>query len=214
MFEYKRFTGGLVAALLLAAALAGCGGAQAPGGSGVKAPVIAQKDKEAPASSTPAVQPQGPGPTAPAPATPPPQPATNPTQAAPAPPGTQTLNFSTLQKGAYSGLTDRKVVLITDEPAWRSNWQQVSARMVPLPDAPVLDFAGQSVVVASLGEKNTGGYSVEVTGVELVNGKLKVTVHESKPGPGAMVTQALTQPYHIVRIPKVPAGTTVDVVWQ
>jgi hypothetical protein len=124
------------------------------------------------------------------------------------------LSFNTLQRGAYSGVTERKVVLVTDEAAWKSNWQQISARQVPAPDAPALDFAGQSVIVASLGEKNTGGYSVEVTGVELMGGKLKVTVRETKPGPGTFVTQALTQPYHVVRIPKVPAGTTVEVVWQ
>jgi hypothetical protein len=206
MRKCKRYA----AALLLAAALAGCGGAQAPGSSSVKAPVIAEKDKEAPAAPLP----QGP---VPAPATPPSQPAnpgTNPVQTAPAPPANQALSFSTLEKGAYSGVTERKVVLVTDDAAWKSNWQQISARQVPAPAAPALDFAGQSVIVASLGEKNTGGYSVEVTGVELVGSKLKVTVRESKPGPGQFVTQALTQPYQVVRIPKVPAGTTVEVVWQ
>jgi hypothetical protein len=214
MRQYKRYA----AALLFAAALAGCGGVQAPGSSSVKAPVIAEKDKEAPAAPLP----QGPVPLpenpAPAPSTAPSSqpanPGTNPTQVAPAPPGNQVLSFNTLQRGAYSGVTERKVVLVTDEAAWKSNWQQISARQVPAPDAPALDFAGQSVIVASLGEKNTGGYSVEVTGVELVGGKLKVTVRETKPGPGTFVTQALTQPYHVVRIPKVPAGTTVEVVWQ
>jgi hypothetical protein len=126
----------------------------------------------------------------------------------------QALAFTSVQRGAYSGVTERKAVLISDEVGWRSNWQQLTARQVPAPEAPAMDFSQHSVLAVYMGEKNSGGYAVEITGVEVAGGKLKVTVRQTSPGPGAMVTQALTQPFHMVRIPKVPDGTPVEVNWQ
>lgn len=146
-------------------------------------------------------------------------PAPSPAPGAPADPAVttpapgQALSFATLQRGTYSGVSERKAVLISDDESWRTNWAQLSARQVPAPQAPAMDFSQHSVLAVYMGEKRSGGYAIEVTGVEVAGGKLKVTVRQTSPGPGAMVTQALTQPYHMVRIPKVPAGTTVEVNW-
>jgi hypothetical protein len=139
--------------------------------------------------------------------------------AAPADPGVttpatgQALTFTSVQRGAYSGVTERKAVLISDEAGWRSNWQQLTSRQFPAPEAPAMDFSQHSVLAVYMGEKSTGGYAVEVTGVEMANGKLKVSVKEITPGQGG-VTLAFTQPFHMVQIPKVPAGTAVEVNWQ
>jgi hypothetical protein len=105
-------------------------------------------------------------------------------------------------------------VLITDSAAWETQWQRTAGTRVPTPAAPAVDFSTSSVVAVYMGQQRSGGYSVEVTGAELTNGTLKVTVRQTSPGPGSMVTMALTQPYHLVRIPKVPAGTKLEVNWQ
>jgi hypothetical protein len=76
-----------------------------------------------------------------------------------------------------------------------------------------VDFNQEAVLVVYMGEQNTGGYSVTITSVKLEGGKLLVTVKQGRPSPSSMVTQALTQPYHAVKIPKVPAGTQVSVNW-
>jgi len=66
------------------------------------------------------------------------------------------------------------------------------------------------IVAVFLGEKPTGGYKVEITAIEEDRGKgrLRVVVRERKPPAGAMVIQALTQPYHIVRVKKIDLTTT------
>lgn len=60
----------------------------------------------------------------------------------------------------------------------------------------------QVVVVVGQGTQPTGGYWVRVTGVELGErrGKPWLTVRymANRPGPGDIVTQALTQPYSAV----------------
>jgi len=125
----------------------------------------------------------------------------------------EVLSYATLQKGTYSGVTERMAVVVTDEQAWQKLWQQHASRAVPAPPAPAVDFSKESVLVVYMGEKNSGGYSIEVTGVQKENGKLAVSVRQTSPGPGTMTTMALTQPFHMVRIPKVQAGTNVNVKW-
>ncbi|MDF2626653.1 MAG: hypothetical protein K0R39_484 [Symbiobacteriaceae bacterium] len=221
-----RLAGALVAVLLLT----GCGAAL-PGSEPNNAPVSAPTVAPQPSPTPPQVSvqpptapkpPERPGTSASGtanaglPATAPAPGATTPAPTAPvvaAPTQGQALAFTSLQRGAYSGIRERKAVLISDEAAWRSNWQQLSAHQVPAPAAPAMDFTQHSVLAVYMGEKNTGGHSIEITGVEVSGGKLKVTVQQTTPGPGAMVTQALTQPYHMVQIPKVPAGTAVEVNW-
>jgi hypothetical protein len=138
---------------------------------------------------------------------------------APAPPPqqtaqVQTVAFTTLEKGTYCGVPERKAVLVTDEQAWETLWRQHTSRVVNGPGAPAIDFSQKSVLAVYMGEQRTGGYSVAVTSITRENGRLTVTVRQTRPGPGAITTMALTQPFHLVRIPKVPAGTSVEVQWE
>jgi len=62
------------------------------------------------------------------------------------------------------------------------------------------DIQTANFVILNLGEKNTGGYSVGVEKVEEFPDKIVVTVKETKPEPGGMVTQAFTYPYAVIKI--------------
>jgi len=67
------------------------------------------------------------------------------------------------------------------------------------PQLPKLDeefFESSIAVAAFLGERNTGGYSVEIT---REGGGILVT--ENKPGKSAMVTQMITFPFELVSVP-------------
>lgn len=74
-------------------------------------------------------------------------------------------------------------------------------RLASVPDrrlslAPLRDiqFDTEHVVLAALGQKPTGGYSVTLAGAEIVDDELLLSVNVQEPGPGMMVTQALTTP--------------------
>lgn len=180
------------------------------------AKVVANPDTpvSSPANPPPADSGQGQS-AAPPPATEPAKAGTipaNPAVKTPAPPTAGSLAFASMERGAYSGVTVPGAVLITGEASWKSHWQQHAARVMPVPAAPAVDFSQSSILAVYMGERNSGGYSIEVTGAELVNGVLKVTVRETRPAPDAMVTMALTQPYHMVRLPKLPEGTRVEIV--
>jgi hypothetical protein len=82
-------------------------------------------------------------------------------------------------------------------------WQAHTSLTVPAKPLPAVDFDKEMVVAVFSGEKRSGGYGIEVARIiEEVSAKrqLRVIVHETNPPPRAITIQALTQPYHMVRI--------------
>jgi hypothetical protein len=78
------------------------------------------------------------------------------------------------------------------------------------PHLPKLDeefFESSVAVAAFLGERNTGGYSVEIT---RERGGILVT--EKKPGKSAMVTEMITFPFELVSVPA-PGTSPVAVAY-
>jgi hypothetical protein len=116
------------------------------------------------------------------------------------------VEFSLLASGAMSAHEGgRAVELITDEAAWRRAWQTVGAGR-PLPE---VSFDTRAVVVAYQGQKSTGGYSVEITGIRRTGTVLAVSVGERRPASGSLTTQVITSPFVAVSIPRPPSGATV-----
>jgi hypothetical protein len=60
--------------------------------------------------------------------------------------------------------------------------------------------AGRVLVAVFQGQQNTGGFSVQITAIERNGDQLVVHATFVVPGPGAMVTQVLTSPAHVVSI--------------
>lgn len=65
-----------------------------------------------------------------------------------------------------------------------------------------VDFEKNNVVILHLGEKNTGGYSIEVESLYWKNKVLYIKTIQSKPKAGENVTMVITTPYCITKIPK------------
>jgi hypothetical protein len=103
--------------------------------------------------------------------------------------------------GQHSAQQQPKRVVVPDAEQWKQLWRAMRGRVVPTPEPPKVDFREHMVVAAFMGTKPTGGYAVRITRVAQ-NGKLIVSVREQSPGPGDMVTMALTSPYHVVVVPR------------
>ena len=116
-------------------------------------------------------------------------------------PGTP-LSFSTVELGASSGIREPTRVVVRTSREWLVVWarhvQPVGA-VVP----PPVDFSREMVVGVFMGQRATGGYQIEITRVERVDRAetvLRVHYQVREPEPGAVLTQALTQPFHLVRL--------------
>lgn len=73
-----------------------------------------------------------------------------------------------------------------------------------------VDFRKHRILVLAAGTKRTGGYSVEVTGVENKGDRLLVRWKLNVPPPGAVVTAALTNPGLAVLITRTPRKVGFD----
>jgi hypothetical protein len=110
------------------------------------------------------------------------------------------VSFQTVEKGFYSGVKEPLQIIIRDQAEWKSLWQRHTSIKGNQPPAPVIDFGDQIVVAVFLGEKPTGGYQISFITAERINGVLTVSFSEKEPPPGAITTQAFTQPFHIARV--------------
>lgn len=116
------------------------------------------------------------------------------------------VKFDTIAKGTSSGIRRPTKEVITTEKEWEQFWKQHTSIASPPPALPKVDFGKQVVIVLTSGEKMTGGYTIEVTKVEVKKDAVMVYYKETKPKPANFTIQVLTQPYHFIRIdkPKLP----------
>jgi len=118
-------------------------------------------------------------------------------------------------KGQRSSIHQFKTVIIESEPGWVKLWEEHSGSLQADPQTrsfakepqaasttPTINFENFQVVAIFAGEKPTGGYSIEIISVQKISDKLIIQYKERAPSPNLMVIQILTQPFHIMTIPK------------
>lgn len=79
-------------------------------------------------------------------------------------------------------------------------WNRAYGTVTPQPPVPEVDFGRSSVAAFFLGTQNSGGYSVEVQNVAVERGEVYLDVATTEPAPGTLSTQALTNPWVMVRV--------------
>ena len=116
--------------------------------------------------------------------------------------GAQTSPIRSLKKGAFSGIREAKQEVVKSADAWEKLWKQHATTAGDSEKIPAVDFSKEMVVVATMGTKRTGGYAIEIVGVEAKDKTLRISVKKSSPPPDAFTVQALTAPFHFVAVPK------------
>lgn len=109
------------------------------------------------------------------------------------------LEFETIEKKSYSGNSEKRNYVVKNSKEWNDLWIKkiVDKRMVPY-----IDFDKDMIIAVFQGEKTTGGYSIEINRITEKENVIEVSILETSPGPGCMVTKMLTSPYHIVKLAK------------
>ena len=115
-----------------------------------------------------------------------------------------------ISHGYLSGYVSPARLVIDNDADWRAAWTKAYIGLSPAPNPPAIDFSRWSVILVALGNRNTGGYNIAVTRLATTPDYLYAEVTSTSPGSRCGTTQALTQPYDIVRIPK-PPGPVVFV---
>lgn len=112
------------------------------------------------------------------------------------------LSLATVAKGYRSGIREPLQIVVRNQDEWNAIWKRHSSIDKNPRSAPSIDFNREMVVGIFLGEKNTGGYEVEILRGEEQNSSLYFYYREKSPPAGAIVTQVVTQPFHLVKVAK------------
>ena len=105
------------------------------------------------------------------------------------------ITFELLKQDAYGGRDAKSTAIITSQGQLQDLYKELGWS-----DIPSVDFSKNNVVALFMGQKRTGGYSINVRKVTVEDDTTTVEVTETSPG--GMATMALTAPYCIVVIPK------------
>ncbi len=121
----------------------------------------------------------------------------------------QGTRFSTVATGTQAQIGRPGLYQFYDEVTLRNHWQRFGlGGQFP----PKIDWVRDQVIVIHLGQRNTGGYSVMIGGMDKQpNGRVRVTAVESTPLKGQITSQALTSPYLALAIERTIPG--FDIAW-
>ena len=108
------------------------------------------------------------------------------------------VTFATVTRGQNSGVTDMREVTVKTAAEWEALWTAHRGG-----ERPSVDFTKNQVAGVFLGTRPTGGYSVEIVTVRREATGIVIEYVERTPAPDALVTQALTSPFHLVTLERV-----------
>ena len=115
----------------------------------------------------------------------------------------QILPFETLASGQYSGLVEQTNQLINSQKELDSVWQKIYSIQIPVPPLPEIDFFQNSLILAARGEQKTSGYDIEIVEIRISTKSVEVSLEHSNPIPNSLILPALTQPFVLVKTPKI-----------
>lgn len=113
--------------------------------------------------------------------------------------------YDSIYASPQSGVDAPLRAVVRDADEWEAVWRRISADRSPPPARPEVDFSRTMLIVVGLGTRRSGGYAARISRVAEGADGVAVTVEEVMPGPGCIVTQALTAPVIVVSVERVDA---------
>jgi hypothetical protein len=107
------------------------------------------------------------------------------------------LTFRKVAEGGFAATSEGPfAVASTDIQGYHRTWQELVQEKHP----PAIDLDTESALFLFAGERNTGGYWIELKGVALEGETLVVDAIVHGPDPAALVIQAITKPYLVAAV--------------
>lgn len=113
------------------------------------------------------------------------------------------IGFTVLASGGNSGYEEKERLKITNKADFQKMWDRVYVNFSEKPPLPDVNFNNQMVIGVFYGQYPNGGSSISVKSVEMYETMIMVKIDEVTPGHNCVTTDVLTQPFQIIRIPKV-----------
>ena len=108
--------------------------------------------------------------------------------------------FELVDEGGLSNIKTQRFEIINDAASLDNVWIEHGAGLRDGHGKPVIDFNIDQMLALFLGEKFSGGYAIDVEGIDVFDDRLDVNIVEIVPGNGCAVSLGLTQPYQFIKI--------------
>ncbi|WP_455211795.1 protease complex subunit PrcB family protein [Kaarinaea lacus] len=119
---------------------------------------------------------------------------------------THTITVEVLYRNQQCSVAQAKTQWIDSPQAYQALFDELRKSYIgsQAQQPPSVDMSTHGVLLVAMGQKNTGGYAVDLADKEAVidAGVLKLSAQWREPKPGMMLTQALTSPCLLLKIPK------------
>ena len=109
------------------------------------------------------------------------------------------IPFSVLYQDSNSSFEDIGFKVFEDSKDFEDALTMVNRNRQPGLMAPEIDFTKFRVALLHIGNRNSGGYAINVKRVEKTESNIIVYYKNQFPQPGQMVTMAITSPWTMVR---------------
>ncbi|MFQ5890181.1 MAG: protease complex subunit PrcB family protein [Gemmatimonadota bacterium] len=120
----------------------------------------------------------------------------------PARTATVKLPVTSVARVQYSAVEERERRVIRDGGTWTRYWSLLTRDLEPPGPPPTVDFDREMVILAGMGRRATGGYTIAIDSAYVSDEGLVVWVTETSPGAGCVTTQAFTAPAAAARVPR------------
>ncbi|MGB0887377.1 MAG: protease complex subunit PrcB family protein [Vicingaceae bacterium] len=117
-------------------------------------------------------------------------------------PTTSNLSFTELKSGNASDYNNAETIKINTKEEFKPVWEKCYAKYDRKPALPEIDFNTNMLVVIALGERNSGGYSLQVEKVIESKNTITITATETKPGVNCASASVMVYPFQIILLPK------------
>jgi len=113
------------------------------------------------------------------------------------------IEYTKIASGYYSNIGEPYTRIFNNTKDWNRYYSLFKpSSKAPNTPLPQIDFGKYTVIAIGLGELVTGGTNIKILGIGKLKNVIQVTFRETRPGMGCIVSQAINQPYYIVKIPK------------
>ena len=115
---------------------------------------------------------------------------------------TTDIKFEVIKEGVISGFTDEKLMVIDNNTDYQKIMSIVYYNLDQMPIIPEVDFTKNTLILAAIGAKNTGGYSIGINNIKS-NGSVTISITEISPGKNCVLTESVISPYQLVKVKKI-----------
>ena len=120
------------------------------------------------------------------------------------------LLFIELNAGKNGDFTQKVNRVISNQNDFNEVWDKAFSNFTDKEKTPEIDFKNKLILLVTMGQKNSGGYTIKIDQLTETQDNITVTILETSPGKSCVTSEVLTFPYQIVEIDK----TTKKLVFE